>query len=69
MASRAARRKEQPQVEFLTVKEAAELARRSVRSVWRWIEKGQLPISRTEAGYVLIKRADLMKFLGLKEGE
>lgn len=50
--------------EYLTAREAAEIARRSVHTVWRWVRQGHLPaIDPGGLGRKLVRREDLVRFL------
>lgn len=52
---------------ILTVTEAAKIARANRTSVYRWINTGQLPASKSKSrGKVLIQRNDLLEFLGME---
>jgi excisionase family DNA binding protein len=46
----------------VTVKEAAQLIRRSERTIYRWLEEGFLPAKKVKDGW-LIKPEDLLNLL------
>lgn len=55
--------------DLLTAHEAAQFARRSVHTVWRWMRDGRLPsLDPGGLGRRLIRREDLLRFLTGAEG-
>ncbi len=50
------------QKHFVTVKEAAHLIRRSERTIYRWLEGGDLPARKIKDGW-LIEPTDLFSLL------
>jgi excisionase family DNA binding protein len=49
--------------EYLTVAEAASLLKVHKSTIWRWIDKGQLPVYRVGQRGVRLKKADLERSL------
>lgn len=56
------------QMETVTVKEAAEIAGKSVRTIWQWLDKGY--ITRYKSGTdTVIDKAELLEFLRPKKAD
>lgn len=47
--------------EFLTIKEAIELADSSKSSVYRWIRSGRIVPHRLPSGLIRLKRSDVLR--------
>jgi len=45
----------------ISIKQAAAESDRSVRTIWRWVSSGLIPVTRNPAGGIYIKRSDLLK--------
>ena len=55
------------EMELLTVKEAAEIAKVKPGTVYIWIYKYNLKVQRSETGIVRIPKKNLLTFLNYKE--
>lgn len=55
--------------QFVTVAKAAELLEVSTSTIWRWIDKGDIPAYRFGHRRVLIKQKDLEKLITPARGE
>jgi len=55
------------ELELLTVKEAAKIAKVKPRTVYDWIYKRNLKVQRSETGIVRIPKDNLLSFLNCEE--
>ena len=53
----------QNEPELLTVKEAADMAKVHLKTVYVWIYRGKLDVYYSETGFIRIPKSNLMQFL------
>jgi excisionase family DNA binding protein len=53
----------QNESELLTVKEAANLAKVHLKTVYVWIYKGILEVNHSKTGFIRIPKSNLLEFL------
>ena len=51
------------QMDLLTVKEASEIAKVNINTIYRWIDKRKLKVFRSETGIIRIPKGNLLSFL------
>ena len=54
------------QIDLLTVKEASEIAKVNIYTIYRWIDRQQLKVFRSETGIIRIPKDNLLSFLNYK---